>query len=177
MGANALAVAGVDLTKTYTPASGAATVTDVTNLPYALGTVISKSSGAQEKRYKFVMIVDQTTVVGDLLCYTTGDNGYSVTNDRSGGTSDNTQPAGLALVVCTVGKCCWIQTYGFSDVAMVTDGSLAADEIFKPHATTDGGIDSYAATEVEDVRAGQVLDADTGTAQPIGTAFVDCPKG
>lgn len=172
-----LMLVGADTTKTYTPASGASTVTDISNLPFSPGATIVKRSGGIERRYRFFLVEDLDVAAGDVVCFTTDDNGYEVTKDRSGGTSDNNQPAGLAVVAVTDGLFGWFQTYGPNDVAMTTDGSVAAGEIIKPHATTDGGIDSYAATEVEDVGFGQALDADTSTTQPVGTAFLNFPKG
>ena len=97
MGANIKSIAGCDTSLTYTAASGLSTATDVSNLPYAPGTVISKSDGAMEKRYKLCLIEDAAVTVGQVVCYTTDDNGYEVTTDRAGGTSDTSLRGGSGL--------------------------------------------------------------------------------
>lgn len=177
-GANTLMVAGIDTTKTYTPTSGAGTVTDVSNLPYTLGTVVArKGSDGQMRRYKFVLVEDAALVSGQLVCYTTDDNDYEVTNDRSGGTSDNNKPAGLAVQAIADGSCGWIQTAGLNDVAITTDGSVAADEPLIAHATTDGGADSGANTDNPNIFFGYAQDADTGTSLAAGLVMLDCPGG
>ena len=174
MGANALAVAGVDLTKTYIPRSGASTVTDVTNLPYSLGTVISKGAGAQERRYKFVLAEDADIEAGDFVCYTTDDNGYEVSETNGENSCDILQPAGLALVNITDGHCGWIQTYGLNDVAMTGDGSVGTGEGIMPHATSDGMVDTWATDPVK--LCGQAL-VDDAPALAVNGVFLNCPKG
>lgn len=161
-----------DLSRTYTPASGSGTVTDVSNLPYTLGTVVQNENGS--KRYKFVLVEDLALVVGNLVSYTTDDNGYEVSPTNGAGACDITQPAGLAIVIVADGDCGWIQTYGLNDVAMVGDGSIAAGESIMPHATTDGGVDTWATNP--SVKAGQSL-IDDAPGLAIGGVFLDCPKG
>ena len=174
-----ISIVSPDTSRTYTPASGASTVTDVSNLPMALGTVVKdKDSNGMEIRWKLVLVEDQALVAGDLVCYTTDDNHYEVTSDRSGGTSDNEQPAGLCVTAIADGKCGWIQTYGPSQAAIVTDGGVTNGESIIPHATTDGGADSSTAgTDTPYDSFGQALDDDTGTALAAGKVFLDCPKG
>lgn len=165
-----------DTSRTYTPASGSGTVTDVTNLPVTLGTVWEDPTTL--KRYKFVLVEDAAVEVGDVVCYTTDDNGYEVTEDRSGGTSDNNQPAGLVVTAIADGDCGWIQTYGLSDAAITTDNAVAAGESLIPHASTDGGVDSFAPGSSDPATIlGQALDADTGTSLAAGLVFLNCPKG
>lgn len=172
-----LATVAPDTSKTYTPRSGLSTVTDISNLPYALGTtVVTKTAAGQELRYKMVLAEDAALVVGDLVCYTTDDNNYEVTRDRAGGTSDNEQPAGLVVTAIADGACGWIQTYGPSQAAIVTDGSVAAGEAIIAHATTDGGADSSTGTSANapDNTFGQALDADTGSALAANLLMLRC---
>ena len=103
MGANTKAVAGADTSLTYTPNGGSGTVTDVSNLPYALGTVIQRITSGIERRFKLVLVEDLALAAGNAVCYTTDDNNYEVTADRSGGTSDNGQPGGVGLGTATDG--------------------------------------------------------------------------
>ena len=176
MPANVRAIAGIDTSKTYTPASGASTVTDVSNLPYSLGEVVErKGVNGGICQYKFILVEDLALVAGNAVCYTTDDNNYEVTADRSGGTSDNSKPAGLAIVAIADGLCGWIQTKGLNDVAMVTDGGVAADEALIAHASTDGGLETGATTENASLHFGFAKDADTGSAMPIGTVYLNCP--
>lgn len=176
MGANVTNRITVDTSKTYVPASGASTVTDVTNLPFSLGTVVQNKDGT--KRYKLVLVEDKALVSGDLVCYTTDDNGYEVTSDRAGGTSDNAQPAGLALGAVTDGNVCWIQTYGLNDVVALSDDSVAAGEDVIPHATADGEGDSYVpGTSHPSTSFGHCIVNDETAGIPVGGLFLDCPKG
>lgn len=167
-----------DVTATYTPASGTGTVTDVSNLPWRLGTVIQgrgTNNAAEQVFYKFVLVEDAALVVGDTVCYTTDDNHYEVTKDRSGGTSDNSKPAGLVVTAIPDGDCGWIQVHGISQADITTDGSVAADEPLIAHATTDGGVDSGANTDNANIFFGYALDADASTTLAAGKAYIDCP--
>ena len=179
MGANTLAVAGIDTTLNLTPAGGTGTVTDNTNLPYAIGTVISRGTRgvSGEKRYKLVLMEDGDSTAGNLAVYTTDDNGYEISVTNGENTADNNQPAGLIVSAITDGNVGWIQTYGLNDVAMVTDGGVSAGENLIPHATTDGGMDSAGANDILANIAGHALDDDTGSALAIGEVFLNCPKG
>lgn len=168
-------MAAPDLTRTYTPDSGTGTFTDTKNLPYELGTVIPSNDGL--KRYKLVIVEDLVTVVGQLACYTTDDNGFEVTIDRAGGTSDNTQPAGLIVTVIADGDVGWIQTYGLSEQDITTDNAVAAGEGIIPHATTNGGVDSDDGNQTGPTSFGQALDDDTSITLSAGEVFLDCPKG
>ena len=168
-----------DTTRTYTPASGSGTVTDLTNLPVPPGFRFESRDG--RVRYKFVLVEDADLVVGEAVCYTTHDNGYEVTADRSGGTSDNAQPAGLTNVIIVDGDFGWIQTYGLNESAMITDGGVSANDDLMAHASTDGGLDTANdADGTADTPAGQrfghALADDTSTALAIGEVFLDCPK-
>ena len=61
-------VAGIDTSKTYTPASGASTVTDMSNVPFTLGQVVTRKGVAGLPcRYKFVLVEDLALVAGLLL--------------------------------------------------------------------------------------------------------------
>lgn len=167
-----------DVTRTYTPASGSGTVTNVSNLPVKLGTVVQgrgTNDATEQVFYKFVLAEDAAIAAGNLVCYTTDDNFYEVTNDRSGGTSDNNKPAGLAITAIADGDCGWIQVRGISQAAITTDGSVAADEPLKAHATTDGGADSGANTDNPNIFFGYALDADASTTLAAGKAYIDCP--
>lgn len=177
-GANGLMVAGIDTSQTYTPKSGSGTVTDVSNLPYTLGTVISrKGSDGFTRRYKFVLVEDAALAAGNLVCYTTDDNNYEVTKDRADGTSDNSKPAGLAIVAIADGDCGWIQTAGLNEATITTDGSVAADEPLIAHATTDGGADSGANTDTPNKFFGYALDADATNDLVAGKVMLECPGG
>ena len=174
MGANPLMVVGADLTKTYVPASGASTVTDISNLPFAPGTIITKVSAGNERRYKFVLVEDADVEAGDFVCYTTDDNGYEVSETNGENTNDVTQPAGVAMTNITDGYFGWIQTYGLNEVAMTGDGSVAAGEGIMPHATSDGVVDTWATNPA--LLAGQAL-ADDSPTLAVGAVFLNCPKG
>lgn len=165
-----------DTSLTYIPNSGAGTVTDVSNLPASLGTVAQNADGSV--RYKLVLVEDQAAVVGQFACYTTDDNGYEISTKNGEGANDIEQPAGLIITAIADGSVGWIQTYGFNEAAITTDGSVSAGEDLIPHATTDGGVDSYApGTSFPSYSLGQALDDDTSTTLAVGEVFLDCPKG
>lgn len=177
---NIASVVQPDVTQTYTPDGGTGTVTDVKNLPFKPGTVVKgvgTNDATQEVYYKLVLAEDAAITSGQLVCYTTDDNFYEVTNDRSGGTSDNNKPAGLAIGSIADGDFGWIQVRGISQAAITTDGNVAADELLIAHATTDGGADSGAASGATDpnLAFGYALDADSGTTLAAGKAYIDCP--
>lgn len=142
---------------------------DLSESPYHPGQVIRDG----EKAYKFVLAEDLALVAGWLVCYTTDDNGYEVTGDRSGGTSDNAQPAGLVVTAIPDGDWGLIQIRGLSEAAIITDGSVATGEELKAHATTNGGADT--ADGVSAHNFGQALDADTGSALAAGLLRLECP--
>jgi len=167
---------GVDTTFTQTPASGSGTVTDLSNMRHRPGAIATKMVDGGEVVYKWVLVEDANVTAGQLLCYTTDDNQYEVTNDRSGGTSDNNKPAGLAVQAITDGDFGWIQIQGISQAAITTDGSVAADEPLIAHATTDGGADSGANTDNPNIFFGYALDADTSTTLAAGLVILQCPR-
>lgn len=163
-----------DTTRTYVPNDGAAG-TNLANLPDVLGSVRWSADG--KKAYRLVQVVDLALVVGDLVCFSTANDNKHVTSDRAGGTSENTRVAGLAIVACAVGSCCWIQVAGLSEAAIVTDGSVAAGEAIIAHATTDGGADSSTGSSTKSPwdEFGQVMDDDTGTALAAALLLLACP--
>lgn len=166
-----------DTSLTYVPNSGAGTVTDVSNLPASLGTVAQSADG--QKRYKLVMAEDAALTVGAVVCYTTADDLYEVTLDRSGGSSVNSRGAGLVITAIADGSVGWIQTYGLSEADITTDGSVSAGQALIPHATTDGGVDSSTGTSVSapfDI-IGQALDDDASTTLAAGDVFLTCQGG
>jgi len=164
---------GVDITFTQTPTSGSGTVTDVRNLIFSPGTVIERSDG---RRFQWVLAEDANVAAGELLCYTTDDNRYEVTNDRSGGTSDNEQAAGLAVNAITDGDFGWIQVYGLNLSAITTDGGVTNGEALIPHASTDGGADSATASSADAPgdQFGYALADDTSTTLAASEVFLDC---
>lgn len=177
-GADPKFIVGIDTSKTYTAASGASTATDWSNLPFTPGQVVSRrGADGFTRNFKFVLVEDLALVAGNLVCYTTDDNNYEVTADRSGGTSDNNKPAGLALVACTDGLYCWIQTAGPNLVAITTDGGLTADEPIIAHASTDGGAESGANSDNPNIMFGYALDADASTTLAIGKVMLGCAGG
>ncbi|MCR4341812.1 MAG: hypothetical protein NUW01_18205 [Gemmatimonadaceae bacterium] len=170
-------VVGADLTKTYTATSGLSTSTNISNLPYRPGEVIVKSVDGGTKRYKFVLFMDIAAVAGYMATYTTRDDNFAVSTAAGDETSQVLQPAGMAVVAVDEGKWGWIQTYGLNDVAMLTDGSVVAGQAVIPHATTDGAIGPYLATETGNNMCGNALNTDSGSVSAIGDIFLDCPKG
>ncbi len=157
-----------DTSRTYSfPSVGSSL--DLSESPYHPGQVIRDG----EKAYKFVLAEDLALVVGWLVCYTTDDNGYEVTGDRDGGSSDNLQPAGLVVTAIPDGDWGLIQIRGLSEKAIITDGGVAAGEEVKPHATTNGGADTNGG--VSAISFGQVLDADTGSVLAAGLLRLQCP--
>lgn len=161
-----------DVTRVYTPADGAAG-TDHHNLPDTIGAVRYSADG--KKAYRFVQCVDLAFVAGDLVCFDTENDLKHATPDRSGGTSENTRPAGLALVATTLGLCSYIQVKGLSEHSIVTDGGVSAGESLIAHATTDGGADSNSSAALTPGGTfGQALDDDTGTALAAGLVLMQC---
>lgn len=157
-----------DTSRTYSfPSVGSSL--DMSESPYHPGQVVRDA----EKAYKFVLAEDLALVVGWLVCYTTDDNGYEVTGDRADGTSDNLQPAGLVVTAIPDGDWGLIQIRGLSEQDIITDGSVAAGEEVKAHATTNGGGDT--ADDVSSENFGQALDDDTGSVLAAGLLRLQCP--
>lgn len=183
MGADLKAIAGVDTSRTYTPASGSGTVTDTTNLPYPLGTVISRGTTGTdgERRFKLVLQEDGDSTVGNLAIYTTDDNGYEISVTNGENTADNNQPAGLIITAITDGDAGWVQTYGLSLVDIVTDGNAEAGDDLIPHSTTDGAVIEYIpGTDAPAESLGHALNDDGTTSASVldvGEVFLNCPKG
>lgn len=113
------------------------------------------------KWYAFVQYKDAVTYVASPgMVLTWADTACTtVTNDRAGGSSIGQIPAGIA---CIAGAAAAVQNnYGFvqlSGVATVgpTDGAVALGELVVPHASTDGGVDTW-----------------SGTLKPFGVALAD----
>ncbi len=152
-------------------ASDTSLVPSTTNLLYvnsncpALGSLVFYGG----KFYKFVQYLDAVTYVaspamilewGDTACTT-------VTPDRAGGTSLGRMPAGAA---CVAGTAALIQNhYAFIQCTGVVtagpvDGSIGAGEMVMPHATTDGGLDTWTGAVLP---CGQALADDVSTTSVI----------
>lgn len=105
----------------------------------------------------FVQYKDAVTYVASpKMVLTWADTACTtVTNDRAGGSSLGQIPAGVCPVVMTQNY------YGFSQLSGTvtvgpTDGSVALAEMVVPHASTDGGVDTW-----------------SGTLKPFGVALAD----
>lgn len=117
------------------------------------------------KYYKFVQFKDAVTYVASpAMVVTWADTACTtVTNDRAGGSSIGQIPAGVVCAVMTQNYYGFIQVTGVVTVGP-TDGSVATAELVVPHATTDGGVDTFSST-LEPF--GVALADDSGTASVI----------
>jgi hypothetical protein len=123
--------------------------------------------------YKFVGVIDSALVAGDVVCWATT-TGY-VTPDATSaaGTGVASQPAGIAIIACPVGKFCFIQCSGQNRVALVTDGSNAdAMYIMPVTATPDGTCLGITGSGDEQTCFGFCLADDSTAAQVAGTCML-----
>ena len=107
--------------------------------------------------YRYVQFKDAVTYVASpKMVLTWADTACTtVTNDRAGGSSIGQIPAGVCINVQTQNYYGFIQVSGVVTVGP-TDGSVALGELVVPHATTDGGVDTW-----------------SSTLQPFGVALAD----
>ncbi len=160
---------GIDLTTNITPKSGSGTVTDVSNLPYTLGTVWVHPQ--TNVKYRFILAEDVDIASGNSLRYTTDFNGFEVSADATGGSADAAFAAGIGVATITDGNCGWMQIAGRTTVAVVTDAGISADEQLMAHGTTNGGFDT--STAALSAEFGWATEDDTGTALAAGTVWMD----
>ncbi len=163
---------GINLNDNITPKSGSGTVTNVSNLPYTLGTVWTDPN--TENKFRFVLAEDADISQGDACLFNTAHNGYEVTSDVAAGTADHAFAAGIAVGTdgITDGNCGWIQIAGRNIVAVVTDGGISADENVMSSASVDGGFDTDSGLALSGL-FGWATEDDTGSVLGVGTINLD----
>ncbi len=163
---------GINLNDDITPKSGSGTVTNVSNLPYTLGTVWTDPN--TENKFRFVLAEDADISQGDACIFTTDHNGYEVTSDVSGGTADLNWAAGIAVGSSgiTDGNCGWIQIAGRNTVALVVDSGVSADEVLMSSTGNDGEFDTDSGLIVSALFGWATASA-TGTALAVGEMYLD----
>lgn len=154
------------------PLSSFASHNDTTAL-YTPGAVVTDN--VTGKVYKYVLAEDANIILGDVVEYSTAQNGYEVTKDRAGGTSVGRVAAGVALGGITDGRYGFIQVAGLNNYVR-SGGSVAAGSALIPHASTDGiaaaAESGSTAVNTEAQVFGYSLVADTTSA--IGAVMLRC---
>lgn len=149
-----------DTSKTYTV---------LETLPWSLGSVVYDSAGA--KAYRLVQMTVGAAVAGDMLAFSAA--GLLDRKIVIAGTTD-AAAAGMATVAIAQNAYGWIQVRGANDVAMVTDGNVAAGNVCS--LTTANDIKPATEAElVNDSVCGSALATDTGSALAIGEFLLLCP--
>ena len=139
---------------------------------------------ADGNEYRFVAYNDGdgdvAGVAGQLVYYaysgTTTVGAFTVTMDYDTATVIKTYiqaAAGFLQAALTNGKYGWIQTKGINKIAMLTNNNVAAGEAIIP-AAADGTVDGVAAAAVTTREIGFAMADDSGTAQAVGTAYINC---
>lgn len=148
------------------------TVTDTSTVPqYKLGMLREEDNG---KIYKYIKNIDLAVSDGWALCAASVSDVNIVSGDRSGGSSINTSPVGVAVGTIAQDSYGWVLVYGYK-ANVLSDGSVAAGEALIAHASTDGGVDSGAAASTAVITVHQSF----GLAQAADTttrvkAFIRC---
>ncbi|MAH45213.1 hypothetical protein CMI37_05255 [Candidatus Pacearchaeota archaeon] len=133
---------------------------------HALGSLLYVEDSA--KVYRYVLCANAVTnnalAAGECLCADSGGL-YYVNNDMAGGTGYGTIPMGVAISAITENSYGWIQVGGIAEVT-ITDGSVAANDFIVNNTGEDGGCDTMADGEEEQV-FGVVVAADVGDAVSV----------
>ena len=126
-----------------------------------LGGLYSATFGGDYAVFRYVNVVDLDTADGDVVT-PASTSGWDVTQDRSGGSAiSNVHASGVAVGVITAGNYGFILVNGIHD-AVLGDGSVAAGDFVVPDSAVDGGADTMADGEEEQV-FGLALEADSGS--------------
>lgn len=133
---------------------------------YVLGQLYYSESDAKVYRYVKAAAALNNSVfaVGEMACADTG-GAYWVSNDVAGGTGLKEQCMGIAISLIPIINYGWVQVCGMAEVT-ATDGSVAQGEYITTHATTDGGVDTFA-NGLEEQAIGFTLAADVGNVVTI----------
>lgn len=135
---------------------------------YTVGQVFEGTdSSGRYAAYKYVQFLDAVAYIRGHVCAWGNATGTAVTNDRSGGSNVGIRTAGICLRVMTQNY------YGFVQVAGIGlclgDGSVAAGESVVLDTGVDGGADTMAAGEEDEV-FGMALEADDTANDPLTTS-------
>lgn len=115
--------------------------------------------------YRYMQAEDANIAAGNVICWST--TAGKVTADIAGGTSTG-KPAGVAQCAVTDGYFGFFQCGGLGQVAIVTDGAVAADDFLIPHASTNGAVDTGTLGTNDANFLGKALVDDTSTALAAG---------
>lgn len=88
--------------------------------------------------YRYIKVVDITTVNGDLLTAGNAD-GTTGTKDRAGGSDiGELKPVGVAMGAITAGNYGFVMVNGVHAAVLDAANAATAGVTLEPHATTDG---------------------------------------
>lgn len=131
---------------------------------HALGSLLYDDENA--KVYRYVRCANAATnnalAVGECLCADTG-GAYIVNNDMAGGTGLGTLPMGVAISAITENSYGWIQVGGQAAVT-ITDGDVSSNDFIVNDTGVDGGCDTMADGEEEQVFGFVIADDATNAA-------------
>jgi len=133
---------------------------------HTLGALLYDSESAKVYRYVkcAAAVTNNALAAGECLCADTG-GAYYVNNDMAGGTGLGTLPMGVAISAIPENNYGWIQVGGQASVT-ITDGEVAANDFIVNNTGEDGGCDTMADGEEEQV-FGFVIAADVGDAVTV----------
>lgn len=115
----------------------------------------------QGNLYRYVQFLDAVVYAAGHVCAWANATRTAVTNDRAGGSAIGIQTAGIALAAMTQNNYGFILVEGYY-ATVLGDGSVAVGESVVLDTGVDGGADTMAAGEEDEV-FGMALAADTGT--------------
>lgn len=133
-----------------------------TSTLHYLGSLLYDTATAKVYRYSLAAaaMTNDALAIGECTCADTGGNFY-VNNDMAGGTGLGTFPMGIAISAIPENYYGWIQVGGLAYLS-ITDGSVAANDFLVNDTGVDGGCDTMADGEEEQV-FGMAIAADVGT--------------
>ena len=133
-----------------------------TSTLHYLGSLLYDTESAKVYRYSraAAAMTNDVLAIGECTCADTG-GWFYVNNDMAGGTGLGTFPMGVAISAIPENNYGWIQVGGLGYVS-ITDGSVAANDFIVNDTGADGGCDTMADGEEEQVFA-MAIAADSGT--------------
>lgn len=120
---------------------------------HTIGSLLYDIDAAKVYRYSLAAaaMTNDALAAGECTCADSGGYFY-VNNDMAGGTGYGIQPMGVAINALPENNYGWIQVGGKASVT-ITDGGVAANDFIVNDTAVDGGCDTMADGEEEQVFA------------------------
>lgn len=133
---------------------------------HCLGSLLYVADSAKVYRYVIcaAAVTNDALAAGECLCADSGGL-FHVNNDMAGGTGYGIVPMGVAISAIPELNYGWIQVGGIAAIT-ITDGAVAASDFIVNDTAVDGGCDTMADGEEEQV-FGIVVADDVGNAASV----------